>query len=173
MRKLMISSLFLLPLWAIAQDMPAMTPPKEMDVFKGMIGKWSGKMTWEMPDQPKMEFMMKMENSWDGQFMKSANVMEMEGMKMTETMYFGWDPEKKKYKSWSFTNWAPTPRIEWGVVDGNKSVWDSEPWDGGMGEKTTTRATMTIKDAKNVHFLLEFKMGDKYAPVMSGTLTKS
>lgn len=150
-----------------------MAPPKEMDHFKGMLGKWTGNMTWEMPDQPKMEFVMKMENSWDGQFMKSSNVMDMDGMKMTETMYFGWDAEKGKYKSWSFTNWAPTPRVEWGVVEGNKHVWNSEPWDGGMGEKTTTRTTMVIKDAKTVDMTLEFKMGDKFTKVMWGTLKKS
>lgn len=150
-----------------------MNPPEEMDVFKSMIGKWTGKMVWEEPGAPKMEFTMTMENTWDGQFVRSSNVMDMGGMKMTESMYFGWDAEKKKYKSWSFTNWSPTPRVEWGTFDAKGiSTWVSEPWDAGMGEKTESRTTITPQGTNKVNFLLEFKKDGKFGKVMGGTLTK-
>lgn len=169
MRNLIFALLSVATCVALAQEMPA--PPKEMDIFKPMIGKWKGKMSWDMEGQ-KTDFTMVMENVWDGQFVRSHNTMDMGGMKMTETMMFGWDPEKGKYKSWSFTNWAPTPRIEWGTVQGNQQVWISEPWDAGMGEKTESRSTITRKDAKTCEFLLEFKTDGKFAKVMWGTLTK-
>lgn len=172
MRTLILSSLLLLPIFAVAQDGPSMSPPKELDIFKPMIGTWGGKLEATFPGAPESVVDMKLVFSWDGQFMKNVASMDMGGMKMTETMYFGWNAEKSKYQSWAFTNWAPTPRIEWGVVEGNKSVWTCEPWDGGMGQKTVSRTTITVKDAKTVHFLLEFQMGDKFSPVMDGDITK-
>ena len=172
MRNLILSSLLLLPILAVAQEGPAMSPPKELDIFKPMIGTWGGKLDATFPGMPESSIDMKLAFSWDGQFIKNVASMDMGGMKMTETMYFGWNAEKSKYQSWAFTNWAPTPRIEWGVVEGNKSVWTCEPWDGGMGQKTVSRTTITVKDEKTVHFLLEFQMGDKFTPVMNGDITK-
>lgn len=120
-----------------------------------------------------MDVKMDMETRYDGKFVYSESVMDMMGMKMVEKAFLSYDAATKSYKSYTFTNWAATPRIETLTVKGDVLVFLSEPWDGGDGKLTSSRATMTKVSATEAKFLLEFKDGDKWNKVGEGTFKKS
>lgn len=150
---------------------PATEPPAELKKLSWYIGEWSGKVKWSMPGTPLTEEDMSFKNEWDGQFIKSTSVMSMSGQKMTETSFTGWNPKTKKYFAYTFTNFAPTPRVEHGEVDGDKFVFTSEPWEVG-GMEMVGRALVAKKSDTEVGFVLEFKLGDKFEKVAEGTFRK-
>jgi hypothetical protein len=151
---------------------PSMDSAPELKKLDWYIGKWSGKVKWTMPGMPEAEEAMSFTNTWDGQFLKSTSVMDMMGMKMTESSYLGWNPKEKRYESYTFTNFAPTPRIEHGEMKGeNTMVFTSLPWDVG-GMEMSSRATLVKKSDTEVSFVLEFKMGDKFEKAGEGTFKK-
>lgn len=153
----------------LAQEME---PPAELKKFEWMVGSWEGSTKYNMEGMD-MESKDTMDIRWDGQFLRITNVGDMGPMKMTETMFISWDAASKKYKSWSFTNFAPTPRIETAEAMGDKFVSISEPWSvPGMAEATVSRFTMTKKSDTEVSFLLEFKEGDKWTKVGEGSAKK-
>ena len=156
---------------AFGAQEPTMAPPPELKKLQFLVGEWTGKMKWSMPGMTEASDMpFKVE--WEGQFLKTTSTMTMAGMSMVETAYIGWDAKRKDYTSWTFTNFAPQPRIEHGKFEGDKFVSVSEPWDVGMGEPTTGRATITKVTDIMVNFMLEFKEGDKWNKVAEGTFTK-
>ncbi|MBA3725133.1 MAG: hypothetical protein H0W86_01460 [Armatimonadetes bacterium] len=144
-------------------------PSAEMERIAWMLGDWSGKVKWSikgMNETVDMPYKAVME----GNFMKSTSSFQMMGMSFSEMSYLCWDSAKKRYSSYTFTKFAPTPRIEHGTLEGDKMVMISEPWtvEGPM----TSRATITKKSDKEVHFLIEFKEGDKWVKTAEGTFTK-
>lgn len=150
---------------------PEMEAPAELKSLAWMVGTWEGNMSMDMEGM-KMESKTTMKCVMEGMFLRQDFVMEAQGMKMTEVGYLGWDAEKKKYCMYTFASWAPTPRIEWGEIKGNDFVSISEPWASGMPEKTVSRATLKKVSDREVSFLLEFKMGDKWTKVGTGTFKK-
>lgn len=149
-----------------------MEPPAELKKFEWMVGSWVGTTKYNMEGM-EMESKDSLEIRWDGQFLRLVNVGDMGAMKMTETMFIGWDAASKKYKSWAFTNFSPTPRIETAESSGDKYVSVSEPWMvPGMAEATVSRFTMTKKSDTEVSFLLEFKEGDSWTKVGEGSAKK-
>lgn len=155
---------------AIAQ-MPAEIP-KELKDLEWMLGEWSGKATWEFPGAPKMEAEMSFTTVWDGPFMKSTSAQDMGGMKVIETMYMAWDADKKRFSSWTFTNFAATPRIEHATMEGGNFVAISEPWSIGMPEPMISRATTIRKSDTEFEFTLELKDGETWAKAGWGTFKK-
>jgi len=170
MRKIAWVMLMLSPM-AVWAQMPNLTPPKELDVFSSWMGSWESTVKWDMMGE-KMDTPYTLKIEREGQFIKIYAVMDMMGMKMIETQYIGWNAEKKKYESWTFSNWAPTPRHEWGTTEGTKFIFISDPWEASPGEKTEGRATMDPKSDKEIQFTLEFKMDGKWTSVATGTFTK-
>jgi hypothetical protein len=150
---------------------PSMEPPAELKKLDWYLGEWSGKVKWSFPDMPASEEDMSFKNEWEGQFMKSTSTMSMSGMKITEVGYTGWNAKTKKYDSYTFTNFAPTPRIEHGEIDGDKVVFLSEPWEV-MGADMTSRVTMMKKSAAELSFTIDFKMGENWQKVAEGSLKK-
>ncbi|MBX3119786.1 MAG: hypothetical protein KF784_12020 [Fimbriimonadaceae bacterium] len=169
-RLTLIFSTIVLAALCIAQ-VPNLEAPAEVKKLDWLIGDWSATVKMSMQG---MDFETKytMKNEFDGQFLKSTTLMDMMGAKMTESMYIGWNSTKKQYDSWAFTNFSPDPRIEHGTLTGDKMVMVSEPWNVGDGAPTIGRGTMTKKSATEIHFLLEFKEGDKWVKVGEGTFTK-
>lgn len=146
--------------------------PAELKAMSFYIGTWKGNVTWSMPGMDAATEETSMVNTWSGQFIKSESKMNVGGMEMVEATYIGWDPEKKKYSSYAFTNISATPRIEWGVAkDANTFVFESEPWDV-MGQKTVGRGTMTKVSDTELKFMLEFKSGDSWMKVAEGSFKK-
>jgi hypothetical protein len=147
-------------------QVPSFDPPKEISDLKWMVGTWTGSGPFSMMGT-SMDLKMTMTCSFEGQFLKSVTVNDFGQIKMDETAYMGWDDEKKEYFSYSFTNMAPTPRIERGKMDGGKFLMVSEPWQGTVG-----RATMTKVSDSKVKFLLEFKNEDKWEKGCDMEMTK-
>ena len=153
-------------------QMPDTSPAPEMMKFDWMVGEWTSTSTWNMPDAPEMNVESTMKVEWDGQFLRQTSVSDFDGfMKMTETMMFGYDPNKEKYHSTSFTNMAPTPRIEWGTLEGDTLVMVSEPWQI-MGDESVSRATLVKVSDDEMKFKLEFKYGDEWTVISDGTFKR-
>ena len=170
MNKLIVSSVFAL-VAIVAHAQPSMDPPKELDSFKWMAGKWSASTHWNMEGQ-EFDSKMDMDHDFDGQFFRSRSVTDMMGMKMTELILVGYDAKAKKINSYTFANWAPTSRLETVTFEGDKAVWAGAGWDGGDGKMTVNRSTMTKVSATEIKFVLEFKEGEKWAKVAEGTFKK-
>jgi hypothetical protein len=152
-------------------QMPDFNPPKELDVFNKLIGSWEATVKWDMMGE-KMDSLYTLKVEREGQFIKMTSVMDMMGMKMTETQFTGWNAGKKKYESWAYSNWAPTPRHELGIMDGTKFISTSDPWEASPGEMTEGRFTMDLKSDKEFPMILEFKMEGKWTTVATGTFKR-
>ncbi|SRR5581483_3736159 len=150
-----------------------MEPPAELKKLSWVLGSWSGTLNWTAPDM-QMSGTMTWKAEWENQFLKMTTVTEMSGMKMVETSYTGWNAKKKSYDSYTFTNFAPTPRIEHGTLTGDKFVSISEPWEvGGSPTPTVGRATLVKKSDTEATMILEFKEGEKWTKVAEGTFKKA
>lgn len=170
-RWILAATLLLVTVFAHAQA-PSMEPPAELKKLDWMIGEWSGNVKMSMEGMD-MEGVMTYSLSWSGQFIKGISVWDVQGMKMTEDMYMGWDPQKGKYSSYTFTNFAPTPRIEWGESKGDTTVWMSEPWITSPGQPATlSRVTLTKVSGSEMKFLLEFKAGDQWQKIGDAVFKK-
>lgn len=154
---------------AFAQ-VPDLNPPKQITDLSWSVGEWSGTMHWDMQGQ-QSDGPTTLVIDMEGQFLRQKSTQEVMGMAMTETAYMGWNEKDKRYDCWSFTNFAPTPRLEHGTVNGNTWVMESEPWDV-MGQLTTGRSTVTKVSDTEMKMVLEFKMGDTWTKVSEGTLKK-
>lgn len=154
---------------AVAQEMPV-EPPAELKALAWQNGDWEGTVKWSMPGM-EGDSVMAFKVSFEGPFQKSVSTMEMQGMKMIETGYLAWDAAKKEFVMWTFTNFAPMPRVERGHLNKEKMVMTSDPWEV-MGQTMVSRATMTKKSDKEMSFVLEFKMGDSFTKAAEGSFKK-
>jgi hypothetical protein len=147
---------------------PDLAPPAEMKKFEWMVGEWASKSTWTMTGMPPMEVASTFKAEWDGQFLKQTAVSDFVGfMKMTESMYMGYDAKKGEYVSYAFTNFAPTPRVEHGKLNGDVLVMVCDSWEV-MGEVSSSRVTLTKVSNDEVKIKLEFKEGDMWTTVTDG-----
>ena len=168
-----VKKIFVAVLAAFAAAASAQMPEVSAQVkaLDWMLGEWSGTVKWTMMGT-ESETKMDWKGEREGLFLKRSTTTEVMGMKMTEIGYSGWDPSKKKYWTHIYTNFAPGPRFEQGELKGDVFVSVSEPWDTGSGSGLTTgRATFTKKGA-DIHYILEFKNGDKWDKVAEGTFKK-
>lgn len=155
---------------AFGQEMQ-MAPPAEVKKLDWMIGDWTSKATFTMPEMPPMDVTMTIRCEYDGQFLKQTVVNDFAGMKMTETFYLGWDPTTKKYVSYAFTNFASTPRIERGTMTGDVLTMVSDPWTVD-GTTHVSRAIQTKTGTDSMRLKLEFQVEGKWAPAMDATVTR-
>ena len=95
----------------------------------------------------------------------------MMGMKMVERSFVCWNEAKETFTMYTFADFAALPRIEHGKV--KDGVWTtlSEPWAVPGMDNVVSRSTVTIKGDKLV-MTVEFKNGDKWDPVGTGSYTK-
>lgn len=168
MKRLLISAIVLVPVVsALAQDMSA---PKEVRDLAWMVGTWSGSGKIAFGGH-ETDITSTMAVSFDGQFLKEVSSDKSSQYELTKTSMIGWDPTKKEYVSYTFTNIAPTPRIEHGNMDGNKLVMVSDPWEA-EGMKLVGRETMSkISDTK-CGLVIEAKISDKWEKEMDFVLTR-
>ena len=156
---------------AFGQEME-MAPPAEIKKLDWMIGEWTAKSTFTMPEMPPMNVSMTVKCEYDGQFLKQSVVNDFDGMiKMTETFYMGYDPATQKYVSYAFTNFAPTPRIERGNLAGDILSMVSDPWTAG-GETHVSRATQTKVNNDTMKLKLEFQVDGKWVTGMDATFAR-
>ena len=150
-----------------------LTAPKEITDLSWAHGDWEGKIKFSMAGMPESEGAQTWKVEPEGQFLKMTTVTDMMGMKMTEIAYLGWNADSKRYDCWTFTNFAPTPRVEHGTIDDKVWTFLSEPWTvPGMPGAIVGRATMNRKSDKEMTMLLEFKEGDKWVKQAEGSFTK-
>ena len=170
-RLLLAATLLLTTVFATAQ-VPNMEPPAELKKLEWMMGNWSGNVKMSMEGMD-MEGMMTYSVTWSGQFLKSTSTWDVMGIKITEDGYTGWDAAKGKYSSYTFTNMAPTPRIEWGEMKDDTTIWTSEPWvTSHEAPATVSRATLAKLSNNELKFSLEFKTGDTWTKVGEGVFKK-
>ncbi|MCH8273975.1 MAG: hypothetical protein IH851_04225 [Armatimonadetes bacterium] len=169
--KTMISVLCVIAFGTATAQVPETGPPAELKELDWMIGEWTGSWNWIMEGmEGPMTDAIKVE--WEGQFMKTTSNSEFMGVKMTDVSYLAWDAKQKKLASWTFTNFAPMPRIEWGTITGNTIVFLSEPWTVSETETVVSRATMIKKSDSEMSLLLEFKVGDSWSKVADAVYKK-
>lgn len=155
---------------SVAQEMG---PPVELKKLEWFLGEWTGKVKYTFPGEDPTEGEMAFKNEREANFLKSTSKFKMMGTDFVEIGYIAYNAKDKCYCSWTFTNFAPLPRIEHGTLDGDTVTFVSEPWEVGMpGGPTTGRATLKKKSDKEMTFTLEFKEGDKWNKVGEGTFTK-
>lgn len=151
---------------------PDLQPSPKVKELAWMVGTWTGDVKFDMQGM-KMESKSVMTCKFEGKFLHVYSTMDMMGMKMTESMYFGWDDSKKEYFSYAFTNMSTAPRFERGNVTGKDFVTVSDPWQvDGSPEPTVSRATMTRHSDTMIEFKLEFKEGEKWTVVGTGKFSK-
>lgn len=168
----MTRSMYGLALLALAALAPAqdMAPPEELGKLSWMFGTWKGSVHMNMQGM-EMDADMTVTGKMEGMFARVDTVMDMQGMKMVENGYVGWDAKEKCYKSWTFTNFSSDPRIEKGQLTGDTFVSTSEPWTV-MGDTMVGRGTMKKLSDTEIAFVLEFKEGDKWTKAAEGKLKK-
>ena len=154
---------------AVAQQGP--TPPAELEKLAYMLGDWEGTFSWTMPGM-EGDMKMQLKCEMDGMFLRQTSKMDMQGAVATESAFFGWNAAESRWDVWTFTNFAPTPRIEHGTLEGSVLTVTSEPWAvEGMGE-VVSRSTISKASDSEVSFKLEFKQGDQWMEVAHGLLKK-
>lgn len=145
--------------------------PKEITDLKWLEGSWTGSGTFAADGQEavtKITVTFKLE----GMFLVGTITNNVMGMEMIEKRYLGWSASKKQYEAYTFTNFAPTPRVERGEMKEGLLVTVSEPWEVGGGF-TTGRFTLGKKGDSQLIYRIEFKMGEQWTPVTDLILTKS
>ncbi len=148
----------------LAQDME---PPQELRKFEWLVGRWHG--TTEMTiEGENMKSETWTEVSWEGQFLKMSTRYGPEmGDEMFEISYLGFDAKKGKFSMHTFTNFAATPRVEWGnSKDKDTWVFLSEPWEI-MGTDYKSRATIDKMSANEFWLVIQFNMNGRW--VKSGS----
>lgn len=171
MKKLMCVSTLLAFAMSLFAQAPEMGPAPELKKLDWFVGKWTGTMKMTIQGSAS-EGEMTFVNAFDGNFIKTTSNSDMGGMTMTETSYLAWNAKTSKYVSYTFTNFAPMPRIEHGTLEGDKFVFLSEPWDV-MGTTYESRATLTRKGTDQIVLLLEFKQDGKWEKAGEGTFKKT
>ena len=148
----------------------SMDPPSQIADLKWMVGTWtgSGKFTFQGME---MDMTVTLTCSMEGQFLKTVAVNDYGAIKMEETQYTGYDPDKKEYFAYSFTNMSPAPRIQRGKMDGSALVMVSEPWTV-MGDSMTARGTTVKESDSKMKMGLDFKNDDKWDKASEIELTK-
>lgn len=164
-------SIILLLLAVVGVANAQMEPPAELAKFSHYLGDWTGKGTYEFMGE-KGDMTQKTKVTMEGQFLKMVTVSDIGGMNMTETSYVGWDAGKKAYMSYTFTNFAPTPRIEKITIKADGSeLWECDGWETGMG-MTKSRVTMTPKGDKAMSMKLEMFNDGKWTTNMNIEMVK-
>ena len=143
-------------------QMPDLDAGPEVKKLDWLIGDWTATSTWTMEGMDPMEVEIEYSAKWDGKFISQSTVTDFVFFKMTETMLLGWDPDKKRYSSWAFTNMSSMPRIEHGSLEGDTLTMISEPWlVDGMDESSSSKAVLTKKGDDQMAFTLYLKVGDE------------
>jgi hypothetical protein len=155
---------------AFGQEME-MGPPAEIKKLDWMLGEWTTKTSFTMPEMGPMNVTMTVKCDYDGQFLRQTVINDFDGIKMTETFYLGYDEATKKYVSYAFTNFAPTPRIERGTMTGDVMTMVSDPWTAG-GMTHVSRATQTKLNNDTMKLKLEFQVDGKWVTAMDATISR-
>lgn len=154
---------------AFAQQMP--TPPEELKKLSWMLGEWEGTFSWTMPGM-EGDMAMQLKCEMDGMFLRQTSKMEMQGALATESAFLGWNGIEKRWDMWTFTNFAPTPRVEHGTMEGDTLTTISDPWlVEGMGEVVSRTTTTKVSDTE-FRAKLEFKQGDQWMEVANLSMKK-
>lgn len=177
MRKL--TTLFLSVLlcgMALAQEMPNMSPPKEMDKLKAFVGTWKGKVKLFDPGgSPPSEVDATINTSLTlgGRFLKSEFASEMPGMgPFTGLQLVSFDPAVKKYQVWWFDSMGDFGVKGDSTSTGPKFVFTTEEFEmPGMG-KSKMRTSMTTNSATSFSMTVEMTMGDSWFKFLEGSFTK-
>lgn len=145
--------------------------PAEVKALDFMDGTWDFNLDMTIMGQT-MTQTGTMTVSTEGMFKKMVAKGTTAGMESLEISYIGWQESKKRIQMYTFTDWAPTPREEYGTFDGKTWVTVSEPWDvPGVGV-LVSRATLTKVSDKELSITIEFKNGDSWDKVGKGTYKK-
>lgn len=161
---------------ALAQEMPDMKPPKEMEKLHAMVGTWKGKEKHFEPGNTtpiEVNSTMTYALILGGHFLRGDYKTEMPGLGEFGGMMMGsYDPEVKKYVMYWFDSMSNTGMRAESTTTGPKWTYVSEEFDmPGMG-KTKMRTTIDIKSPTSYNMTVEMQMGDQWHKFLDGDYTK-
>ena len=157
-----------------AQDMAAPIA-KELDQIKFMTGKWKAEMTMMMgPQEEKGSSTVEGRLSLGGRYVEADHTYASPSLgKMVGKQMMGYNAEKKSFYAYWFDSMGDGALEMWGNWSGNKLVMTGKPFEMPGMPPMVMRATYTKHSDTKYDFLLEHQQGDKWAPLMKGTYTKS
>ncbi|MBL8065488.1 MAG: DUF1579 family protein [Chthonomonadaceae bacterium] len=163
-------SLSILTCFAHAQ-LPDLPGPEKLQELKWLEGTWTGKTTFKM-DGNEAPVKLSLVFSMESQFLKCVSLFDFEQIHMKETMYVGYDDEKKSFFAYTFSNFAAQPRVEHGDFVSDALTLISDPWNV-MGNSMTSRTVIKKVSDTKATMSVEFKVDDKWDQALSAELAKS
>lgn len=169
-------SAILLSGMALAQEMPDMKPPKEMEKLHSLVGTWKGKEKHfepgnTTPIEATSTIVYKM--VLGGHFLRGEYSGDIPGMgTFTGMIMASYDPAVKKYVMYWFDSMSNTGMRAESSTMGPKWAFVSEEFEmPGMG-KTKMRTTIDVKSATSYNMTVEMQMGDAWHKFLDGAYTK-
>ena len=134
------------------EDMERPTPPKELQRLERLVGTWDGEARMIMPEgmeaPPPMRGQGRTSWALGGMYLRSEGWHEIgKGERSNYVEFMSWDPKKKKYHSWYFSDMG-----EWGEgwatfsEDGMTLKFESVGA-GPDGSPSKGKGTMTFIDS--------------------------
>lgn len=169
-------SAILLSGMALAQEMPDMKPPKELEQLHFLVGTWKGKEKhFEPGNTTPIEVNSTVAYSLilGGHFLKGEYKTEMPGLgEFGGLMLSSYDPAVKKYVMYWFDSMSNTGMRSESATSGPKRTYVSEEVEmPGMG-KTKMRITIDVKSPTAYNMTVEMQMGDQWHKFLDGNYTK-
>lgn len=177
MRKLAVFvSVMLLGGMALAQEMPDMKPPKEMEKLHSLAGTWKGKEKHFEPGNAtphEVNSTINYAMTLGGHFLRGDYNGVMPGMgTFTGMIMLSFDPAIKKYVMYWFDSMSNTGMRAESSTMGPKWIFVSEEFEmPGMG-KTRMRTTIDVKSPTSYNMTVEMQMGDQWQKFLDGVYTK-
>lgn len=165
--------------WA-GQDSKSQTPfaaPVEVKKLDFLAGNWSAEQKTYMPGSNTAQTSpASVRCQWilQGRFLSYRYQTSFPGMGDYQgQLLFTYDPEAKTYRSWWFDSMSAQVSASEGNFEGSKLIMVSKPEEvPGMGI-VSMRTTFEPKPNKEVYFLLEMKMGEKWEKMLEADFKRS
>src|SRR5688572_24149174 len=172
--KLLTPILLVVASSAIAQQMD-MTPPKELNAIKYMLGTWTGTEKYTMGGPPETGTSTVVSSMGvGGRFVTGTHTAVSKSMKLHGMHLMTYDPQIKKYRAWWFDNMSSEAMELTGGFIGKSLVMTSKPIAiPGMEGLHSFRAAWTQTGARSLTFLLRTRQGDApWTTAITGKYTK-
>jgi hypothetical protein len=165
--------------WAIqdSKSQPSFSPPAEVKKLDFLAGNWSVDQKAYMPGSTTAQTSnASVQCQWvlQGRFMSYRYQADIPGMgNLQGLLLFTYDPDAKTYRSWWFDSTSSQVSESEGHFEGSKLIMVSKPEEvPGMGV-ISMRTTLEPKANKEIYFLLETKMGEKWEKMLEADFKKS
>ncbi len=144
------------------------TPAPELVELQRLLGSWDTSWTMISPNPEELKEQMptakampatfkgEAQNEWtmDGMYLKGTGWHEMPEGRTTFEEFTAWDPAKKKFRHWYFTDWGSSGEAWWSVdKDDARILHVTGVGRDASGGKTRFRGTMTFTDENTMEWV--------------------